>query len=133
MFEELLFLFLLNLLLLVLLFFHELVVFNSQVLQLLYLSSPYLFSLFESQVNHLLLFLFSLSLLSLQSVPLVKFILVFGYPFKLSPVSSLIFNSLLLLRIILFLHDLIQLLLLFLRLDDSLSFLSNETLDLVIS
>lgn len=74
--EKLLFLAFLSLFFFMLFFFHELVVLNAQVLQLLNLSFTCLFCLFQSQVDHFLLLLLSLGLFTLLPVSLVEFFLV---------------------------------------------------------
>jgi hypothetical protein len=76
--EKLLFLALFCLFFIVLFFFHELVVLNAQVLQLLNLFFTCFLCLFQSQVDYFFLFLLSLGLFSLLLVSLVEFLLVLG-------------------------------------------------------
>ncbi len=131
-FEKLLFLAFSSLFFFVLFFFYELVVLNAQVLKLLDLSFTRLFGCFQSQVDHLLFFLLLLGFFSLLSVSLVEFSLVLGQFLQFCPVSHFFLFSLLLFRLVLLLHDSVELLFFLLGLNDCMSFFCNESLNLIV-
>lgn len=132
MLEELSLLSLLCFLLLVFILLHILIVLNPKIFKLFDLSFPLLFSLLESKVNCFLLFLFSLCFLSLKLISLIKSLLEFGNFLEFSPIPRFLFTSFLLFELMLLLHDIVKFLFFLLGLDDSLSFFSNQFLDLVI-
>ena len=88
--------------------------------------------MFQSQVYYFLLFLLSLGLFSLLPVSLVEFLLVLGQFLQFGSVFELLFFALLFFELVLLLHDLVELLLFLLGVDDCLSFLCDEFLDLIV-
>lgn len=132
LFYELSFLSLLSLFLLILFFFHVLIVFDSEILQFFDFFSSLVLSLFQSQVNHLFFFLFSLNFLLLKTISLVKSLLKFRNPLKLCPIPCLLLLSFLLLHLILFLHNLIKFSFLLLSFYQCFSLFLNQSLNLII-